>query len=152
MCFNTVWMSSWNICMCAKRPYSLNKGSHNGALVDRSGQPDCGKLSAVTHGIVFIMNPTVRSHSVTLIHRSAVLHNLLCLKNIYFHTRRFLCVNNVFWFQLVAHCSPTMPASRAFGLREITVIPLELYILRKSLPAVLKCALGGGTSGPVMRC
>lgn len=65
------------------------------------------------HRIFFIMNPTVRSHSATLIHfnhgfilmnhTSAVLHNLLCVFYI-FHARRFLCVNDVVWFQLVAHC------------------------------------------------
>lgn len=123
MCFTTVWMSSRNIFMRSKGRIPSKKGPHNGAQVDRGGQQDGGKLrNTVTHGIVFTMNPTVLSHSATLIHFNHWFIRFCIIRFVFFfllfHARRFLCVNDVLWFQLVAHCSSTTPASRASGLWE----------------------------------
>lgn len=157
MCFTTVWMSSRNIFMRSKGRIPSKKGPHNGAQVDRGGQQDGGKLrNTVTHGIVFTMNPTVRSHSATLIHFNHWF--------IRFCIIRFVCFFLHFSRQEIPLCQWCTLVSisrslffydacfQSFWAVRITVIPLELYFLRKSLPAVLKCTLGGGTSGPVMRC
>lgn len=115
------------IFLCAlKAIFHQKKGPHNGAQVDRGGQQDGGKLIEKFcryarysfHNKPCCAQPFCHIDSFQpQVH--SVLHNPLCVFFFHiFHARRFLCVNDVLWFQLVAHCSSTTPASRASGLWE----------------------------------